>query len=149
MCGLCLTKHLPSFYGKCGLNSAPSKKRPSALFFSSTVVCFKIRNQFLGQIIVISQLDKAINKTWLTGRNAVLRSPPPLWRLLWELPKISITFNGNNCKNSINGEVKTKWPKKPTKLSTSDFFFLIFYGKIALRPISYVAKMFVAKMLAC
>ena len=39
---------VPKFYAKHGFNSAPS--RPS-VSFSFQVVCFKIRNQFLGQII--------------------------------------------------------------------------------------------------
>lgn len=48
------------FYGKCEFKSVPS--RPSTSFFA-TVVHFKIRNQLddLGQIIIIFQLDKAIN----------------------------------------------------------------------------------------
>ena len=46
----------PDVCGKSGFNCAWKAS------FSSSVVCFKIRNQLLGQIIVICQLNKAINK---------------------------------------------------------------------------------------
>ena len=46
----CLLVDMPKFQEKCGMSSVPL--RPSASF-SSNAVCFKIRNQFLGQIFVI------------------------------------------------------------------------------------------------
>ena len=46
------------FYEKHGFSPAPL--RPSASF-SSNAVCFKIRNQLSGQIIVICQPNKAIS----------------------------------------------------------------------------------------
>ena len=48
----CPLTDVPTFYGKCGCNSAASKPSVSACF-SSNVVGFKIRNQLLGQIAVI------------------------------------------------------------------------------------------------
>lgn len=36
--------------------------RVLGFFLSCKEVCFKIRNQFLEQIIIISQVDKAIDK---------------------------------------------------------------------------------------
>ena len=48
----CPLTEVPTFYGKCGCNSAASKPSVSACF-SSNVVDFKIRNQLWGQIAVI------------------------------------------------------------------------------------------------
>ena len=49
---------VPKSCGKCGFSFVPSKPATS---FSSNVVCFKIRDQNLGQII-ICQLNEAISK---------------------------------------------------------------------------------------
>ena len=88
----CPLTDIPQFCGTCEFNSVPLK--PSASL-SSSVVCFKIRNQFLRQIITC-QLDK------------------------------------------------TKCQPGKTRLLTSNF---IFYTKIALRPVSYAAKLLMAKKL--